>query len=71
MEPIIPLVGEVGTFLRQEVDLSCRVEILSRILSRNLVPLDQPVKETGDFMANMHPWYYVVNLYQNHRLVAI
>ena len=26
--------------------------------------MDRPVKETGDLMANMYPWYYVVNLYK-------
>ena len=72
MEPNIPLVGAVGTFHRQEVYLSCRIEIylccrvevLFIILSRNLVPMDQPVKETGDLMANVHLWYNVVNLYK-------
>ena len=64
MEQNIPLAGEVGTFLRQEVYLCCGVEILFRILSRNLVPLDQPVKETGDLMANVQLWYNVVNLYK-------
>ena len=39
-------------------------EILFQILSRNLVPLDQPVKETGDLMANVQLWYNVVNLYK-------
>ena len=33
-------------------------------LFRNLDHLDQPVKETGDFVANMHPWYYVLSLYK-------
>ena len=59
-------VSQAGSLsLLQDGNLSLlQGEILFQILSRNLVPLDQPVKETGDLMANVQLWYNVVNLYK-------
>ena len=42
-------------------------EILFQILSRNLVPLDQPVKETGD----LAPMVSCCKSLQNHSTLAI
>ena len=43
-------------------------EILFQILSRNLVPLDQPVKETGDLVANL---VLCCKSFQNQKLLDL